>query len=206
MVLETWAAFVSAIFVVIMIPGPLSMLMVVSSLNNGIVRSLPAFAGGVIASLALLIASASGLGALILASEDLFVILKYLGAAYLVYLAIRTWCMQVDGAANGPMLSPRAGRVALFLQAFTLGLSNPKDILFFVAFLPQFVDPTAPLLPQLAVMVASWAVVDLICKFIYGLSSKAILPILQTRRSKLVFNRVIAGLFFGAGASATLVE
>ncbi|WP_259781676.1 LysE family translocator [Aestuariispira ectoiniformans] len=203
--LETWAAFVAAIFVVIMIPGPLSMLMVVSTLRRGMVRSLPAFAGGVTASTALLITSASGLGALILASENLFLALKYAGAAYLIYLAVKTWRAPVEDADGQAGPSPRAGRIALFLQAFTLGVSNPKDILFFVAFLPQFVDPARDLVPQLVVMVATWATVDLICKIIYGLSSKMILPILQTRRSKRIFNRTIAGLFFGAGASAPLV-
>lgn len=81
MTLETWLLYCSAALLVILIPGPLSLLMMTNSLNFGIRRSYPAFLGGVSASLILLIASATGLGALLLASEQLFTLLRYIGAA-----------------------------------------------------------------------------------------------------------------------------
>src|SRR5512134_336147 len=84
--LETWLLFSSAALIVILIPGPLSLLMVSNSLNYGLRRSLPAFLGGVSASICLLSASALGLGALLLASEQLFSTLKIIGALYLFYL------------------------------------------------------------------------------------------------------------------------
>ena len=81
--LDTWLLFSGAALVVILIPGPLSLLMISNSLNYGLRRSYPAFLGGVFASICLLSASALGLGALLLASEQLFSALKIIGALYL---------------------------------------------------------------------------------------------------------------------------
>lgn len=140
MSLEMWLLFAGAALVVILIPGPLSLLMISNSLNYGVRRSWPAFLGGVTASVALLSASALGLGALLMASERLFSALKLVGALYLFYLAWQSWTQARRGPATRdietPALTPRFNH--LFGQAFLLGASNPKDLLFFTAFLPQF--------------------------------------------------------------------
>ncbi len=91
MTLEIWLLFAGAALVVILIPGPLSLLMISNSLNYGVRRSWPAFLGGVTASIALLSASALGLGALLMASERLFSTLKLVGTLYLFYLAWQSW-------------------------------------------------------------------------------------------------------------------
>ncbi|MEG0636138.1 MAG: LysE family transporter, partial [Pseudomonas sp.] len=91
MSVETWLLFSGAALIVILIPGPLSLLMISNSLNYGLRRSYPAFLGGVFASICLLSASALGLGALLLASEQLFSALKIVGALYLFYLAWQSW-------------------------------------------------------------------------------------------------------------------
>ena len=139
MSLETWLLFSSAALVVILIPGPLSLLMISNSLNYGLRRSYPAFLGGVFASICLLSASALGLGALLLASEKLFSALKIVGALYLFYLAWQSWkqSRQPATVTNVPDAAPIPRFGALFGRAFVLGASNPKDILFFAAFLPQ---------------------------------------------------------------------
>ena len=136
MSLETWLLFSGAALVVILIPGPLSLLMISNSLNYGLRRSYPAFLGGVSASICLLSASALGLGALLLASEQLFSALKIVGALYLFYLAWQSWQqsrLPSDGA-EVPQAAPVPRFRALFGRAFMLGASNPKDILFFAAF------------------------------------------------------------------------
>ena len=123
MSLETWLLYASAALVVILIPGPLSLLMISNSLNYGVRRSWPAFLGGVTASIALLSASALGLGALLMASERLFSALKLIGALYLFYLAWQSWqaARQAPAAREieSPALAPRFSR--LFGRAFILG-------------------------------------------------------------------------------------
>ena len=126
MSLETWLLFSGAALVVILIPGPLSLLMISNSLNYGLRRSYPAFLGGVIASICLLSASALGLGALLLASEQLFSALKIVGALYLFYLAWQSWqqSRQPSVGAEVPQAAPVPRFRALFGRAFVLGASS----------------------------------------------------------------------------------
>ncbi|MDO8697991.1 MAG: LysE family translocator [Pseudomonas sp.] len=206
MSLETWLLFSSAALIVILIPGPLSLLMVSNSLNHGVRRSLPAFLGGVSASLCLLSASALGLGALLLASEQLFNTLKVCGALYLFYLAGQSWAAsrqaaktRINEAAPGNPSGP-----TMFWQAFGLGASNPKDLLFFAAFLPQFINSERPLLSQLLLLIASWLILDLGCKLFYGLSAQAAAGYLRSGQGQVWFNRASATLFAGAGTLSLL--
>lgn len=202
MSLETWLLFSSAALVVILIPGPLSLLMISNSLNYGLRRSWPAFIGGVSASICLLSASALGLGALLLASKQVFGVLKIIGAFYLFYLAWQSWQASRQPSSEPSVataeVSPRFRQ--LFWRAFGLGASNPKDILFFAAFLPQFLSADRPFLPQLLVMILTWAVLDLCCKLAYGLGAHGAARYLRTGRGQVWFNRTSAALFGGAGA------
>ncbi|MBP3865264.1 MAG: LysE family translocator [Pseudomonas sp.] len=206
MSLETWLLFSSAALVVILIPGPLSLLMISNSLNYGLRRSYPAFLGGVFASICLLSASALGLGALLLASEKLFSALKIVGALYLFYLAWQSWkqSRQPATVTNVPEAAPIPRFSALFGRAFVLGASNPKDILFFAAFLPQFLNPDLPFLNQLLVMIATWTVLDLLCKLAYGLGAHGAAGYLRSGKGQSWFNRISAGLFGVAGTASLL--
>ncbi len=204
---DTWLLFATAALVVIVIPGPLSLLMVSNSLALGIRRSWPAFLGGVSASLCLLTASALGLGALLATSAGLFQALKVVGALYLFYLAWISWRHSQNAptaVASGREAGTGTGIGALFGRAFALGASNPKDILFFAAFLPQFISADVPLGLQLAAMVATWAVLDLCCKLSYGLLARGAGNYLRSGRGQQWFNRASAGLFASAGMAALL--
>ncbi|WP_426149470.1 LysE family translocator [Pseudomonas sp. DC3000-4b1] len=203
MPLDTWMLFCAAAFVVIVIPGPLSLLMVSNSLQLGVRRSWPAFLGEMSASLCLLMASALGLGALLTASAQGFEALKLAGALYLFYLAWNSWrhARQLPEQESRTLASER-GVSALFRQAFLLGASNPKDLLFFAAFLPQFIQAQAPLGPQLLVMSLSWALIDLGCKLGYGLLAQGAGRYLRSGQGRRWFNRASAALFAAAGAGA----
>jgi threonine/homoserine/homoserine lactone efflux protein len=206
MSLETWLLFSSAALIVILIPGPLSLLMVSNSLNYGLRRSLPAFLGGVSASICLLSASALGLGALLLASEQLFGVLKIVGALYLFVLAWQSWqaSRQAAKPVNSEEQPVNPSFHSMFWKAFGLGASNPKDILFFAAFLPQFISAEQPMLNQLLVLILTWAVLDLGCKLFYGLSAHGAARYLRSGNGQVWFNRVSAGLFAAAGSASLL--
>ncbi|MFL1491817.1 LysE family translocator [Pseudomonas antarctica] len=204
--LDTWLLFSGAALIVILIPGPLSLLMISNSLNYGLRRSYPAFLGGVFASICLLSASAMGLGALLLASEQLFSALKIVGAAYLFYLAWQSWqqSRQPSQGAVVPATAATPRLRTLFGRAFVLGASNPKDILFFAAFLPQFLSSQQPFLPQLLIMIATWTVLDLLCKLAYGLGAHGAARYLRSGSGQSWFNRVSAALFSCAGVVSLL--
>lgn len=209
MSLEVWFLFVAAIFVVIVIPGPLSLLMISNVINHGLKRAWPGIAGGVTASLILLVASAVGLGALIVASPLAFNLAKYGGAAYLAYLGLKTVLIPVkrsegDGKTAEVQLQPKFG--LLFRRAFLLGISNPKDILFFIAFLPQFINPKNSIASQLLVMVLTWIAVDVACKLSYGLSAKVVNPFLRSYEGKKLFNAVTGVFFIGTALAAAFLK
>jgi threonine/homoserine/homoserine lactone efflux protein len=206
MSLETWLLFSGAALVVILIPGPLSLLMIGNSLNYGLLRSYPAFLGGVCASICLLSASALGLGALLMASEQVFSALKIVGGLYLFYLAWQSWrqSRQPASAAQVPAAQSNPRFASLFGRAFVLGASNPKDILFFAAFLPQFFKADQPFVGQLITMIISWTLLDLACKLFYGLSAQGAARYLRSGKGQSWFNRVSAGLFGAAGTAALL--
>ena len=148
----------------------------------------------------------TGAGALLLASEQLFSALKIVGALYLFYLAWQSWkqSRQPATAVNVPAAAPKPRFSALFGRAFVLGASNPKDILFFAAFLPQFLDPDQPFLAQLLVMIATWTVLDLLCKLAYGLGAHGAAGYLRSGKGQSWFNRISAGLFGVAGTASLL--
>lgn len=206
MTLETWLLFSAAALVVILIPGPLSLLMIGNSLNYGLLRSYPAFLGGVCASICLLSASALGLGALLMASEQLFSALKIVGGLYLFYLAWQSWKQSRQPAcgAQVPVAVTKPAFGSLFGRAFVLGASNPKDILFFAAFLPQFLKADQPFLGQLITMIITWTLLDLACKLFYGLGAQGAARYLRTGKGQNWFNRVSATLFGAAGTAALL--
>ncbi|WP_257287730.1 LysE family translocator [Endozoicomonas sp. SESOKO2] len=205
---EVWVLYLVSIFLVIMIPGPLSLLMVSNSVRYGIIRSYPSFLGGTAASSLYLVVSATGLGVIITASDHLFMMLKVLGAVYLVYLGFMTIRGSINkipesttGFESGE--SPKFNN--LFKKSFFLGASNPKDIIFFMAFLPQFISSEKPLLDQIVIVVVTWMLVDLVCKLLYGLLAKIIKPILRTEKSKSIFDRSTGAFYIIAGIAAVLI-
>lgn len=191
---ETLGLYLLAIAVVIAVPGPLSLFMVGNALQFGVWKSWPGFVGGVLASVSLLLLSALGIGSLLLASPRSFLLLQAIGACYLFYLGIRTW--QGRGVAASAADS-RQGRAHLFSKAFLLGISNPKDIAFFLALLPQFMTPSRPLLPQLLWMVLGWMVVDLLCKLAYGLLASRLLASMATLRRLFLMASAICFVVMG---------
>ena len=202
MPLETLILYIIAAFVVVIIPGPLSLFMVGNSVRYGIIKSYPAFLGGTLASCIYLIISAAGIGVLIIGSPQLYLALKILGAGYLIYLGIATFRSAVKPAGSDIVRIDAVAKpnfMVLFKKAFLLGASNPKDIIFFIAFLPQFISPQGNLILQISIIVIVWIVVDIVCKIFYGLLAHAIRPFLQTPNRMSKFDKTSGGLYITAG-------
>lgn len=127
--------------------GPSVILAASNGINFGRKKALFGVLGHVCAVMMLAIISASGLGVLLLASELAFTVIKYLGAAYLIYIGVAIWRSKGMWAFAQDKKSVPKKR-ALFKQSFTLGISNPKALVFFSALFPQFIDASLPVLPQ----------------------------------------------------------
>jgi threonine/homoserine/homoserine lactone efflux protein len=201
MALDHWLAFVAASAVLLALPGPTVLLVISYALGHGRRAAGLTVAGVALGDFTSMTASLLGLGALLAASALLFTLLKWVGAAYLIYLGIKLWRAPV--AAGTPDLAApleRPGRI--FLHAYAVTALNPKSIVFFIAFLPQFLDRSAPVLPQLIIFEASFLTLATLNALGYALLAAAARRTIRRPHVQRAVNRTGGGLLIGAGALA----
>jgi threonine/homoserine/homoserine lactone efflux protein len=201
MTFHLWSMFFIAAFLVSATPGPNMLHILSRSVDFGIRRSLPAMAGCLCGLVTLLTASAVGLTALLLALPGAFEVLRYAGTAYLVYLGIKAWRAPVQAGDGAELPTPPAmTRWKLWRAAYIVSVSNPKAMLFAAAFLPQFINPAAPKVPQFALLVATFAAIDTFWYFTYAMGGRSLAGHLEKPALKRVFNRATGAIFVGFGA------
>lgn len=158
MTFKTWLLFLVMETALSLSPGPAVFYVVSQGARGALRRSLPAAAGIIGANAIYFTLSATSLGAIIAASARFFAIAKWAGAAYLVYLGIKA--LRSAGSSHAVALGQtipkeQGDRRRVFLGALTLQLANPKALLFFLALLPQFIDPTQSVVPQMLILAAT---------------------------------------------------
>src|SRR5918992_272832 len=168
MTLELWLAYVVAASVLLAVPGPTIMVVISHALAHGRKSGWATVPGVALGDFAAMSLSFVGLGALLSTSAMLFTVLKLLGAAYLVYLGVQMWRTRLAPAHIAPNGNPRSAR-AMLAHTFAVTALNPKSIVFFVAFLPQFMTPAAPILPQMLVLGATFLVLATVNAAAYAL-------------------------------------
>src|ERR1041385_1238057 len=141
MTFEAWAAFAAATAVLLVIPGPTVLLVVSYALGQGWRTALPTAIGVPLGDFTAMTLSMLGVGALLAASATVFTVLKWIGAAYLVWLGVKLW--RAGGSLNAEPRTDAASALRMLGHAWFVTALNPKSITFFVAFLPQFLDPQA---------------------------------------------------------------
>jgi threonine/homoserine/homoserine lactone efflux protein len=166
---DLWLAFVAASTVLCIIPGPTVLLVVSYALSQGRRVAAASASGVALGDFIAMTASLVGLGALILASATLFTILKWVGAVYLVYLGAKLFLSASD-AAPGTLEAPAYARPSqIFGHMTAVTALNPKSIAFFIAFVPQFMRPEAPLLPQFVILIATFVAIGFLNALLYAL-------------------------------------
>lgn len=200
MTIEHWLAFVAASTILLAIPGPTILLVISYALGHGRRAAAPIVAGVALGDFTAMTASMLGLGVLLAASAELFTVLKWVGAAYLVYLGIQLWRAPVGDAAAmaAPMQKP--GR--MFAHAWLVTALNPKSIVFFVAFLPQFLVLSEPMLPQMMIFEATFLVLATLNATAYALAASAARTTIRQPNVQRAVNRVGGSLLVGAGVLA----
>jgi threonine/homoserine/homoserine lactone efflux protein len=201
---ELYLAYVVACTALLFVPGPTLLLVISYSLAHGKKSAFAVIGGVLLGDTVALTASLLGVGAILLASARLFVAVKLAGAVYLVYLGIKMWRSSgtVTAAAIDAPFSPR--RTAT--DAFTVTVLNPKSGVFFVAFLPQFMDPAAPILPQTLLLGATFLFLAFVSVTLYALVAIHIRRRLNDPRVSRALNRVGGGALVGAGVFAAVTR
>lgn len=204
MAFETWAAFAAASAVLVVIPGPTVLLVVSYALGQGWRTALPMAVGVALGDFTAMSLSLLGVGALLSASAGVFLAVKWAGAAYLVYLGIRLW--RAGGGLDAAPRTARAAPLRMMAHAWLVTALNPKGITFFVAFLPQFIDPHADFLPQVLVFQATFLTLAFLNALGYALAASRARRAVGSPRLLGVVNKAGGALLIGAGIAAVAVR
>ncbi|MGX1319678.1 threonine/homoserine/homoserine lactone efflux protein [Bradyrhizobium sp. USDA 377] len=196
MSMQAYLAFVAACIALALLPGPIVTLVIANGLRHGTRAALTNVAGAQ-AGLAIVIGIvAIGLTSLMATMGYWFDWVRFAGAAYLVWLGIRLIWTPVDGVdVDAPPPPPRGG---FFLQGFLVLLSNPKVLVFFGAFIPQFMDMSQPHFPQVALLGATFMVTAVMTDALYAIAAGRARKFFSARRTRMM-SRVSGGFMIGGG-------
>jgi threonine/homoserine/homoserine lactone efflux protein len=199
---ETYGAFVAASALVLLSPGPTVMLVTSYALSQGRRSAWCTAAGVGLGDLTALGFSLAGMGALLAASAAAFALLKWVGAAYLVYLGLRMWRR---GAALGPADPAKApSGWAMLGRAYAVTALNPKSIMFFVAFLPQFVVMDKAVWPQFLLLGATFVIMAVGNAVLYASAAGGLGRFLRRPGAERALGRLGGGALMGAGLLTAL--
>ncbi|UNB55357.1 LysE family transporter [Mycolicibacterium sp. YH-1] len=203
---EIWLAFIGAAVLIAVSPGAGAIQSMATGLTHGVRRGYWSILGLEIGLMLQLLLVALGLGALVTSSIVAFNVVKWIGVAYLIYLAVRQWRTATRDLREQVGAATEGSRAALVLRGFLVNATNPKGLVFFLAVLPQFVVPTAPLMPQYLAIGVTMVAVDVVVMGLYTGLAVRLLHWLHTPRQQTIVNRVFSGLFATAAVVLSLVR
>ena len=196
MEIQTWLLYTLAAVGLSLTPGPNGLLALTHGALYGARKTIFTILGGSVGFSAVIGLSMFGIGALLAANVGLLVVLKWVGGAYLIFLGIQVWRSPSLGESRTEVKASSGGK--LFQAGLLSAISNPKGILFFVAFLPQFIDPAGSLFIQFVIMAATFVVIEFIYELLVASLADRIQPWLKKVGKN--FNRVFGSVFIAIGA------
>lgn len=203
--LASWITFVAAAALLLAIPGPTILLVISYALSQGRRSAWATVPGVALGDFTAMSLSLLGLGALLAASADLFTALKWAGAAYIIWLGIKTWRAAPAIAGDGAAAAPKR-RLAVMGHAYVVTALNPKGIVFYVAFLPQFISPERPALPQVLVLGATFLVLATLNATLYALLAGQAQRFFRSYRARKALNRTAGAILIATGGMLGLMK
>jgi threonine/homoserine/homoserine lactone efflux protein len=197
--------FIAASTILLIIPGPTIIMVISQALAHGRRVAFACVAGVGLGDLAAASLSIIGVGTILAASATVFLVVKWLGAAYLVYIGIKMWRDPVS-IPDLDFGSLQQSRWPVFRDAFLVTLLNPKGIVFFMAFVPQFISPAAPFAPQAAVFVVVFVLLGIVNAWAYALLASGARNIIRRPTVLRTATRGGAVLLVGAGVASAFVR
>ena len=194
---HAFAVFIPATIVLLAIPGPAVLYVITTSVEGGRRNGLLSVAGVHLGSMVHITAAVLGVSALIVSSAIAFSAVKYVGAAYLVFIGIKKFFEKDETEPEAR--PPKSGR-RVFTQGVIVNVLNPKTALFFPAFLPQFVDPDRPVWTQTIVLGLCWIVLGVLSDGAYALAGGTIGGLIRRHRKAVRYGS--GGIYIGLGAVA----
>ncbi|WP_160062661.1 LysE family translocator [Psychromonas sp. L1A2] len=204
--IDTLIIYVFVAFFYIISPGPAILLAIYNGAVNGSKVVMVSALGNIIGLMMLSILSISGLSAILLASSTVFLMVKIVGAVYLIYLGFRQLFSSKKGAKEILGINNNRSLSSYFKEGFLVAATNPKPILFFVALFPQFLDTTYEIIPQFIIMTAIFMAFSFLSLSCYGYLAQKAKGVLSNINNMKWFHRISGGLFVGMGTSVLFIK
>lgn len=202
---ETLLTFSIATMILLVIPGPTIIMVISQALAHGRRVALASVLGVGLGDLAAASLSIIGVGTILAASATVFTVIKWAGAVYLIYIGIKMWITPVS-APEIDMSPGKGGRRSAFRDAFLVTLLNPKGIVFFMAFVPQFITHKAPFAPQAALFVAVFVALGIFNAWAYAMLASGARQFIRRPAVLRAATRTGAGFLIGAGLFSALAR
>ncbi|TFD46965.1 lysine transporter LysE [Cryobacterium frigoriphilum] len=207
MQLSLWLALAGAGVLISFTPGAGAINTMNNSLNSGFRRSIWGILGQQAALVVHVIVVALGVGVLVAGSPVLFNIIRYAGAAYLVFLGIRLFVQKPQAERDLTTLLTRVPAWSMFRRGLWVNLLNPKALVFFLAFMPQFIRPEQPLLPQYVVLTITVVAIDIVVMWLFfAAAAKSFQRFTNTVRGQTILNRTFGSLFMAVAVLLVLMH
>ena len=205
MSLEVWIAFAIAAMIVLVIPGPTILLVISQAISHGRKAVIPLVSGVTLGDFTAMTLSLLGLEAILAASAALFTVLKFIGAVYLIYLGIKLWRLNPEKHEIS-FAGAKTSNSSLFKSAFVVTALNPKSIAFFVAFLPQFINPKSQTVPQLLILGSTFLLLAAINATLYSVFAGQLRDTMKSSRVRRFFNRCGGSVLIAAGIFTATIK
>ena len=199
---ELWITFVAASAALLAIPGPTVTIVAGYALSSGRSAAWATVPGVVLGDFTAMTASLLGAGAILATSATLFTALKLAGAAYLIWLGIKLWRAKTQFSMDANAGTPQSKR-SIFWNCYLVTALNPKDIMFFIAFVPQFINTSEPVLPQLIILEFTFLAMVAANIALWTISVGHLRSSIITSRRMSLMNRIGGSFLIGAGVLTT---
>ena len=193
--------YATTVFIASIVPGPSMLLALTHGMQFGARKTIASAMGNLTITIIQALISIAGLGTILITSEITFHIFKYLGAGYLVYIGVGMFLSRSMSftSNNNNQLRSNTSLGKMYSQAALVTAGNPKAIVFFTAIFPQFIDPSAPYLPQSCMLLSIGSIIAFSCFMLYAISGQKIVFLFSKASIGKYINRAIGGTFIGAG-------
>jgi len=205
MTLEIWTTYVAVVLVFALIPGPTVILVVGQAISYGKKSVLPLVMGVLLGDFVAMSLSLLGLGAILSTSATAFIFLKWFGVFYLIYLGIKAWREEPD-TSTLDFAGKNISKLKMFKSSFFVTALNPKSIVFFVSFLPQFINPQAQTLPQLMILMITFLGIISITITSFAFFSGVVRQKIQSYHSRKRLNQFGGGALITAGIITSTMQ
>jgi len=202
---DLWISFVATVIILAITPGPSVLLATANSMNHGLKNTLGTILGDLSANLIQIFLASVGLASILLASNEIFQLMKWVGVGYLIYMGVRKW---INNETPLVLNKSNQGKsfLKLYSQGFLVSASNPKAIIFFAALFPVFIDPMLPFITQIIILAITFICIDGITLLIYAHFATRLKSHLQNKKKLYLQNRIIGSLLIGSGILLSFVR